>query len=456
MNSFQMLLQQQQRYFHEGHSKSVSYRIEALRKLRLAIKQFEPNIIEALKADLNKSELEAYSTEIGIVLEEINITLKNIKRWAKPKRVKTPLTHLGSSSYMYAQPYGIVLIIAPWNYPFQLAISPLIGAIAAGNVAVIKPSELAPRTSSVINQLIASVFSKEQVAVVEGGIDVNQALLAERWDYIFFTGSVPVGKIVMEAAAKHLTPVTLELGGKSPCVVHKDAHIQLAAKRIAWGKYLNAGQTCIAPDYVYVHQDVRDEFVSAFREAVQQLYGENVLQGEHYTRIVSSRHFQRLISFLEDGRIVMGGKYDEARLQIEPTLMEELTWESPIMKDEIFGPILPMMTYDELNDVIAGIRQHPNPLALYLFSESKDVQQHMIEQVSFGGGCINDTIFHVANPYLPFGGVGTSGIGSYHGKFSFDVFTHYKSVLKQTTRFDLPFRYPNMKNAMKIIKMLLK
>lgn len=456
MNSFQMLLQQQQRYFHEGHSKSVSYRIEALRKLRLAIKQFEPNIIEALKADLNKSELEAYSTEIGIVLEEINITLKNIKRWSKPKRVKTPLTHLGSSSYMYAQPYGIVLIIAPWNYPFQLAISPLIGAIAAGNVAVIKPSELAPRTSSVISQLIASVFSKEQVAVVEGGIDVNQALLAERWDYIFFTGSVPVGKIVMEAAAKHLTPVTLELGGKSPCVVHKDAHIQLAAKRIAWGKYLNAGQTCIAPDYVYVHQDVRDEFVSAFREAVQQLYSENVLQGEHYTRIVSPRHFQRLISFLEDGRIVMGGKYDEARLQIEPTLMEELTWESPIMKDEIFGPILPMMTYDELNDVIVGIRQHPNPLALYLFSESKDVQQHMIEQVSFGGGCINDTIFHVANPYLPFGGVGTSGIGSYHGKFSFDVFTHYKSVLKQTTRFDLPFRYPNMKNAMKIIKMLLK
>lgn len=423
MNSYQMLLQKQQRYFHDGHSKSVSHRIEALRKLRLAIKQFEPNIIEALKSDLNKSELEAYSTEIGIVLEEINITLKNIKRWAKPKRVKTPLTHLGSSSYMYAQPYGIVLIIAPWNYPFQLAISPLIGAIAAGNVAVIKPSELAPRTSSIISQLIASIFSKEQVAVMEGGIEVNQAL---------------------------------ELGGKSPSIVHKDAHIQLAAKRIAWGKYLNAGQTCIAPDYVYVHQDVREEFVTAFREAVRQLYGENVLQGEHYTRIVSPRHFQRLISFLEDGRIVMGGKYDEARLQIEPTLMEELTWESPIMKDEIFGPILPMMTFDGLSDVIAGIRQHQNPLALYLFSESKDVQQHMIEQVSFGGGCINDTIFHVANPYLPFGGVGTSGIGSYHGKFSFDVFTHYKSVLKQTTRFDLPYRYPNMKNAMKIIKMLLK
>jgi aldehyde dehydrogenase (NAD+) len=456
MNRYQMLIQRQQRFFREVNTGSIAYRVNALRKLKQAIIQFEPLIMEALNADLNKSELEAYSTEIGIVIEELNISIRNIKRWTKPKRVKTPLTHLGSSSYVHPQPYGITLIIAPWNYPFQLAIAPLVGAIAAGNCVVIKPSELAPHTSSIIHKLITATFDEQHVAVVEGGIEVNQALLAERWDYIFFTGSVPVGKIVMEAAAKHLTPITLELGGKSPCIIHNDANIKLAAKRVAWGKFINAGQTCVAPDYVYVHRDVREQFVAAFREAVTLLYGHNVLHNSSFTRMISSRHFNRLTSFLQDGRIVLGGGYDENKLLIEPTLLDQLDWDAPIMQEEIFGPLLPMMVYDELTEVIDAVQHHANPLALYLFSENHDVQRQVTEQISFGGGCINDTVFHTANPYLPFGGIGTSGVGSYHGKHSFDTFTHYKGVLKQTTAFDLPFRYPTMKNGLKIIKMFFK
>lgn len=456
MNMYQALLKQQQSYFKSGACHSVSSRIRALRQLKQAIKQYEPMIMEALRADLNKSELEAYSTEIGIVLEEINICIRKVKQWSKPKRIKTPLTHIGSSSYQYAQPHGVVLIISPWNYPFQLAIAPLIGAIAAGNCAVIKPSELAPRTSSIIHKLISSTFDQEYVAVIEGGIEVNQSLLAERWDYIFFTGSVQVGKLVMEAATKHLTPITLELGGKSPCIVHKDANIQLAAKRIAWGKFINAGQTCVAPDYLYVHHEVKEPFIAAFSQAIKQLYGEHILQAQTFTRIVSERHFLRLTSFLDHGNIIIGGEYDEDKLIIEPTLIGGITWDAPIMQEEIFGPILPLLTYSELSEVISGIEQHPNPLAFYLFSESRNLQQQLIEKISFGGGCINDTIFHTANPHLPFGGIGTSGIGSYHGKASFDTFTHYKSVLKQTNLFDMPFRYPNMKHAMKFLKFFLK
>lgn len=456
MNAYQALLQAQKSYFLTGQTKSIQHRIDSLQKLRQAIRQAESKISDALHADLNKSALDAYSTEIGIVLEEIAFMLRHIRRWSKPRRVKAPLTHVGSSSKVYPQPYGSALIIAPWNYPFQLAIAPLIGAIAAGNCAVIKPSELAPHTSQVIKELIEPLFSSEYIAVVEGGIETNQALLAERFDYIFFTGSVHVGKIVMKAAAKHLTPVTLELGGKSPCIVHKDANLKLAAKRIAWGKFLNAGQTCIAPDYVYVHKQVEQAFISHLKEAVHALYDEAPLQNESYTRIISKRHFDRLTAFMEAGNIKLGGGSDEQSLRIEPTVLSDITWQDPIMGEEIFGPLLPLLTYEALSEVTKGIEQHPNPLAFYLFTEDRKLQEQMIAEVSFGGGCINDTIFHMPQPYLPFGGIGPSGIGAYHGKGSFDTFTHYKSVLRQTTRFDLPFRYPNMKHAMKIVKLFMK
>ncbi|MEW8985902.1 MAG: aldehyde dehydrogenase, partial [Bacillus sp. (in: firmicutes)] len=375
--------------------------------------------------------------------------------WVNPEKVKTPVSNIGSTSYIYSEPYGVVLIIAPWNYPFQLAIAPLIGAIAAGNCAILKPSELTPKTSELLRKMITDLFPEEYIAVVEGGVEASQSLLAEDVDYIFFTGSVPIGKVIMEAAAKNLTPVTLELGGKSPCIVHHDANVKLAAKRIAWGKFINAGQTCVAPDYLYVHESIRDEFLQDFQLATHELYGA-ALENPEYTRIVSKRHFDRLLTFLNNGDMFMGGGSNEETLTIEPTVLTEITWNDPIMQEEIFGPILPVLPYRELSEVIDGIHKHPNPLALYLFSENESIQQEVLHQLSFGGGCINDTVYHLASPYLPFGGVGSSGIGAYHGKGSFDTFSHRKSVLKQTTKFDLPFRYPNVKDGLKKLKWFLK
>jgi len=349
-----------------------------------------------------------------------------------------------------------VLIIAPWNYPFQLAIAPLIGVIAAGNCAILKPSELTPKTSAVLDELISELFPEEYVSVVQGGVETSQALLKEKFDYIFFTGSVPVGKIIMEAASKNLTPVTLELGGKSPSIVHEDANIKLAAKRIAWGKYMNAGQTCVAPDYLYLHQDIKEQFLKYFIEATKELYGEKPLENPNYTHIVSQKHFNRLKSFLNDGDLILGGGVNEGELAIEPTVLTNISWDAQVMEDEIFGPILPVLEYSNLSEVIEGIHNHPNPLALYFFSENEKIQQEVINNISFGGGCINDTIYHLVSPYLPFGGVGNSGTGSYHGKGSFDTFSHQKSVLKQTTKFDIPIRYPNVKNGLKMIKQFLK
>jgi aldehyde dehydrogenase (NAD+) len=334
--------------------------------------------------------------------------------------------------------------------------APLIGAIAAGNCAIIKPSELTPRTSDILAKMLHEIFPEDYISVVPGGVETSTGLLNEEVDYIFFTGSVPVGKIIMEAAAKNLTPVTLELGGKSPCIVHDDAKIQLAAKRIAWGKYMNAGQTCIAPDYLYLHQTIKEEFLHHLKEAIHELYGENPIINGNFTRIVSEKHFIRLRTFLTNGSIYLGGNTNQEKLMIEPTVITNITWDDAIMKDEIFGPILPVIEYSHLSEVIESIRYHPKPLSLYLFSESTAVQQEILSNVSFGGGCINDTVYHFASPYLPFGGVGNSGIGAYHGKGSFDTFSHGKSVLKQTTLFDIPFRYPNVKNGLKKIKMFLK
>lgn len=456
MENYQTLVDKQRLFFQGGKTKEISFRINALKKLKAAIKTNEKEILDALNIDLNKSEFDAYITEVGVLLEEIKFTLKHIQSWAKPEKVKTPVTHIGSSSYIYREPYGVALIIAPWNYPFQLAIAPLVGAIAAGNCAVLKPSELTPVTSAVLAKIISKTFPSDYIAVAEGAVETSESLLKEKFDYIFFTGSVPVGKVIMEAAAKNLTPVTLELGGKSPCIVHEDANIKLAAKRIAWGKFLNAGQTCVAPDYLYLHENIRSEFLKEFSEAIKELYGEKPLHNPNFTRIVSKKHFQRLEAFLSNGETIVGGRTHEERLIIEPTVLANITWRDPIMQDEIFGPILPVLNYSNLDEVIGGIRNHPNPLALYLFSESETAQQKVLNNVSFGGGCMNDTIYHLASPYLPFGGVGSSGIGAYHGKGSFETFSHHKSVLKQTTRFDIPFRYPNVKDGLKKIKMFMK
>src|SRR5690625_2069743 len=364
MAKYERLIKKQVDFFKSGHTKNYEFRKRSLKQLRKAIKKNEGKITAALNKDLNKSAFESYSTEIGVLLNEISFVLKHLKSWMKPKRVKTPMTHVGSSSYIYSEPYGVTLIIAPWNFPFQLAITPLVGAIAAGNCAIIKPSEFTPHTSAVIKEIISHNFGSEFISVIEGGIETNQALLKQAFDYIFFTGSPQVGKIVMKAAVEHLTPVTLELGGKSPCIVHKDAHIKHAAKRIAWGKYLNAGQTCIAPDYIYVHEAVKDVFIKTLKTYVKKLYSDHPLKNESYTRIIHKNHFNRLKEFLNDGEVVIGGKVDTDKLLIEPTVMTNITWENRIMKEEIFGPILPVLTYGNLPEVYDGIENSPNPLEI--------------------------------------------------------------------------------------------
>ncbi|MBD8067376.1 aldehyde dehydrogenase [Bacillus sp. PS06] len=457
MQNYQEVIHKQRQYFSQEHTKSIDFRLDALEKLRHLIRSNEEELMKALKTDLNKSNFDAYITEIGILLEEVRFTIKHLKKWAKPRSVKSSLAQIGSRSFIYPEPYGVALIIAPWNYPLQLALAPVIGAIAAGNCVILKPSELTPKTSELISKLISHTFPEDYITVIQGGVDTSQALLNEKFDYIFFTGSVPVGKVIMEAAAKHLTPVTLELGGKSPCIVHKDANLKLAAKRIAWGKFLNAGQTCVAPDYLFVHNEIKTEFLEHLTSAIREMYGEAVLEsGSRFTRIISERHFDRLTPFLTNGRIVSGGQYNRSALMIEPTVLESITWNDEVMKDEIFGPILPVLGYDDLQTMIEEVNQRPKPLALYLFSESVEIQQRILGSISFGGGCINDTVYHLSSPYLPFGGVGESGIGAYHGKGSFDVFSHEKSILKQTTRFDLPFRYPNTKDGLKKIKKFIK
>ncbi|MCH1626969.1 aldehyde dehydrogenase [Fredinandcohnia quinoae] len=456
MVNYSELVQRQREFFLQGKTKDLSFRQAALNKLLSLIKNHEQDIMDSLKKDLNKSEFDSYLTEIGIILEEIRFTLKNLHKWSRPRRVKTTLTGIGSKSYIYSEPYGVTLIISPWNYPFQLAIAPLIGAIAAGNCVILKPSELTPHTSKLLSKLITDHFQEEFITVIEGGIETSNALLNEKTDYIFFTGSVPVGKIVMEAAAKHLTPVTLELGGKSPCIIHKDANLKLAAKRVAWGKFTNAGQTCIAPDYLMVHSEIKDEFLPLLKDAITELYGSNPLANKEFTKIISERHFNRLTSFLENGKNYSGGKFNPDTLVIEPTILDDISWDDSVMQDEIFGPILPVLEYEELSSLINQVNHRPKPLSLYIFSESVEVQKEILDRISFGGGCINDTVYHFSSPYLPFGGVGDSGIGAYHGKGSFDVFSHEKGILKQTTKFDLPFRYPNTKNALKKIKMFIK
>lgn len=454
--SIQSIISNQRDYFYKGNTRNVQERYDQLQKLYLTIKKNERAVMDALKKDLNKSEFEAYSTEIGILLEEIQFSKKNLKKWAAPKKVKTALTHIGTAGKIVPEPFGTALIIAPWNYPFQLALSPLVGAIAAGNTAVLKPSEFAPNVSKLLKKLVEETFPPELVTVVEGGIETNQMLLTQKFDTIFFTGSVPVGKLVMKAASEHLTPVTLELGGKSPCIVHKDADLKLSAKRIAFGKFTNAGQTCIAPDYLLIHKDIKAEFLEMLKHEITEMFGSNPLQNENYSRMISEKHFARLNQFFQDGEAILGGASDPETLKIAPTILDRVDANTNVMQEEIFGPILPVMDYSNLDEVISFIQDRPKPLALYLFTSSKQTEQQIIQHVSFGGGCINDTLMHIATPHLPFGGVGESGMGNYHGKYSFEAFSHYKSVLHQTTKFDFSFRYPHAKNGLKLIKKLLK
>lgn len=454
--SISSIVNKQKEYFYKGHTRNVETRKNNLQKLYEGIQRFEDEIFQALKLDLNKSVHESFTTEIGYVLKEISFQMKHISSWSKPKRVRTALTHFGSKGKVAPEPYGVTLIIAPWNYPFQLAIAPLVGALAAGNTVVLKPSELTPNVSKVLTRMLGELFPEELVSVIEGGVEESTALLKEPFDYIFFTGSVGVGKVVMEAAAKKLTPLTLELGGKSPCIVHKDAKIDVTARRIVWGKFLNAGQTCVAPDYMYVHSSVKEQLIEELRHEIAEQYGKDALQNDNYVRIVSERHFERLCTFLQDGKPVIGGDYKKETLQIEPTVLTNVTWESDVMEDEIFGPILPIIEYDKIEEVIETIQQHPKPLALYVFSEDRKVQEKVTSNISYGGGCINDVVYHLATPYLPFGGVGSSGLGSYHGEQSFRTFSHYKSILSQSTAFDMKIRYSSTKSALKFIRKLLK
>ncbi|WP_128101722.1 aldehyde dehydrogenase [Paenibacillus sp. DCT19] len=432
MNQAKQLVSEQRTFFYTGQTKNVEYRIHALQQLRAGIEKYQQRILDALRADLNKSEAEAYGSEIRIVLGELDFALEHLAEWATPKSVPTAAAIPDGVSIIYAEPYGVALIIAPWNYPFQLAFGPLIGAIAAGNCAVIKPSELTPTVSRLINDLIQDVFPREYIAVMEGEVETSTELLNEHFDYIFFTGSTGVGRIVMKAAAEHLTPVTLELGGKSPVIVHKDADLKLTAQRIVRGKYLNAGQTCVAPDYLFVHEQVHDELIALIQDEIQDKFGNDVMKNPDFPHIVNARNFDRVSKFLEDGKALIGGRSERDKLLIEPTVLGDVDWSSAIMQEEIFGPILPVMTYQDLNPVLDEIVRRPKPLALYLFTQDEQLQEQVLNQVSFGGGCINDTLSHMTSHYLPFGGVGESGMGSYHGQQSFDVFSHHKSIMKRT------------------------
>ncbi|MCA1042526.1 aldehyde dehydrogenase [Bacillus infantis] len=431
MENYQELLNKQRAYFRSGETKNVSFRLQTLNTLKSLVQKHEQDILDAVKQDLNKSELEAKRAEVGLVISEIDFMLENLEEWAATKEVPTPASHEGARSFIKPEPFGAALVIAPWNYPFQLAVTPLVGAIAAGNTAVLKPSELTPKTSALLSALINDNFPEEYLHVVEGEVETSTALLKEDFDYIFFTGSTGVGKIVAEAAAKHLTPTTLELGGKSPTIVHKDADLNEAALRIVRGKFANAGQTCVAPDYLLVHSSVKDELMNLFKEVITAAFGENIVENPGFGHVVSGRHFDRLAGFLDNGSIVTGGQHNREELLIEPTILDNISWDDAVMQDEIFGPILPVMTYDSLDEIIEPIMNRPKPLALYLFSNDESVQDEILGTISFGGGSINDTINHMTSHYLPFGGVGASGMGAYHGKASFDTFTHFKSVLKR-------------------------
>lgn len=447
----------QKSFYGKGFTRPLDFRIGQLKSLKKAIQHYETQITEALYLDLGKPAFESYAAEIGFVLEEIGFMLKNISTWVSPQKVDTPLVHQPAQSEIVHEPLGVTLIISPWNYPFQLLMDPLLGAISAGNCAILKPSELTPHTAAVIADMVKHTFDPAYITVAEGGVEMNQALLELPFDLIFFTGSTRVGKIVMEKAAKHLTPVILELGGKSPCIVDRGVPLTLTARRIVWGKFLNAGQTCVAPDYVLVPREEMPELLAAMATEIKRFYGKDPSVSADYARIVSESHLQRLNQLLAEERIYCGGDSKLQERYLAPTLLEDVSWDAPIMQEEIFGPILPVLAYDTLEEVMENIQARPRPLALYVFSENQAHQHMLTRQLDFGGGCINDAIIHLATPHLPFGGIGSSGMGAYHGKYSFEAFSHRKALLKRPLKLDVPLRYPPYPDwKTKVVRQIMK
>lgn len=457
MQNIEQVVAAQRAYFRSGKTFDINARRQALQTLKQAIKSHEQELLDAIYTDLGKSATEAFMCEVGLVYSDLTHTLKHLNSWAKPQRKRTPLTNFHAKSMIVPEPYGVALIMSPWNYPVLLTLEPMIGALAAGNCVVLKPSAYSPATSAIIAKLIGEVFPPEYVTVVTGGRAENQTLLDQQFDYIFFTGGVTVGKLVMEKASHHLTPVTLELGGKSPVVIDHTADLRTAARRITFGKYLNCGQTCIAPDYVLIEESVHDEFVRLFIEETKKMYGKDGLENKDYGKIINQKHFDRIIGLIDSKKIVYGGKANVATLQIEPTVLDHVTKDDAVMQEEIFGPVMPIITVKDTNEAYDFIKDRPKPLALYLFTNDKEVENKFLREVSFGGGCVNDTIIHIATTNLPFGGVGNSGMGSYHGKRTFDTFSHQKAVVKKYTWLDIPMRYqPYSALKDKLIRLFLR
>ncbi len=450
------LVDRQRKFFETGVTLKTDFRSRALQRLRACIRKYEDEINEALYKDLGKSAFEGYMCETGLSLSELGFMQKHLGHYTREKTVKTPLTQFCSRSYEKPSPYGVVLIMSPWNYPFMLSMDPLIDALAAGNTVILKPSAYSPRTSELLAKMIGESFPDSYVAVVTGGRAENSALLDMHFDYIFFTGSKTVGHEVMRRASEHLTPVTLELGGKSPCIVEKSANLRLAAKRIVFGKFLNCGQTCVAPDYVYCDASVKDELIREIQDQIQKQFGETPLKNKDYGKIINRKHFDRILGLIDPEKTVIGGGSDPETLQIEPTLMDAVSFEDPVMQEEIFGPVLPVLTFDSLEEAIQKINSMEHPLALYLFTEDREVKQKVMSRCAFGGGCVNDVVIHLATSELGFGGFGESGMGAYHGKRGFETFTHTKSIVDKKTWLDLPMRYqPYQDIYEKVIRLFL-
>ena len=447
----------QREYFETGATKDIKFRIKTLKKLKDNLIAMDAEICEALKLDLGKSSSESYMSEIGMVLSELNHTIKHLRKWAKNKPVKTPLAQILAKSYITYEPYGVVLIIAPWNYPFLLSIDPLIGAICAGNTVVLKPSKESPNVGLVVKKLIDKTFSESHAYVVQGSSEANRVILEEKYDYVFFTGGAKVGKMVAEKCGANLTPCSLELGGKSPCIIDKNVNLKLVCRRLAFGKFLNCGQTCIAPDYCLVHEDIKKEFLQTLKTTIAEMYGEKPLENPDYGKIINKSQFEGLCEYLKDGKIVCGGKFSAETLQIEPTVLDKIKLTDPVMSQEIFGPILPVLTYKEERDILKITKSYEKPLALYVFSNNKKFTNWVLTNISFGGGCINDTIMHIANPNLGFGGVGGSGMGKYHGRFSFETFSNARSIVRKYNILDVSARYqPYTKGKEKFVRTFMK
>ena len=452
-----LILDEQRKFFLSGETLPIKFRIQMLKKLYASVISHKEEILSALTSDLGKSDFEGFMCEVGLSLTEISYMIKNVKKFAKEKTVVTPLAQFASRSYKKPCPYGNTLIMSPWNYPFLLSIEPLANAITAGNTVIIKPSAYSPATSKIIEKILSECFEKKFVAVVTGGRSENSALLEQKFDFVFFTGSQSVGKEVLRHTAENLTPAILELGGKSPCIVDESAKIPLAAKRIVFGKYLNCGQTCVAPDYILCHKNVKEEFVKEVKKQIEKQYGKNPLENSDYGKIINQKHFERILSLINTEKVVHGGKSNSQSQQIEPTVLDNVTWDDEVMQEEIFGPIMPIITFENLDEVISTLQKKQKPLALYIFSQNKNNIKAITEKVSYGGGCINDTIIHLATSEMGFGGVGESGMGSYHGKTGFDAFSHTKSIVDKKTWIDLPMRYQpyNKKINGKLLKMFL-